>query len=188
MISEFYGKNYSSDYLSKLCSPTKEGVSLHRINESANKLGFNTICVRIVTNVLLKNSSTCILHWNQNHFVVLYKIKKGKKIYIADPRKGLVKYSLDEFKSHWISTKSNGEEKDIAMFLEPTPAFYSHKEDSEGEKKKNPRSFRFLFGYVKKYRRYFGQVVLGMIVGSLLQLVLPFLTQPIVDVGIKNKS
>ncbi len=71
MISEFYGKNYSSDYLSKLCSPTKEGVSLHRINESANKLGFNTICVRIVTNVLLKNSSTCILHWNQNHFVVV---------------------------------------------------------------------------------------------------------------------
>ena len=188
MICEFYGKNYSSDYLSKLCSPTKEGVSLHSINESANKLGFNTICVRIVTNVLLKNSSPCILHWNQNHFVVLYKIKKGKKNYIADPGKGLVKYSLDEFKSHWISTRSNGEEKGIAMFLEPTPAFYSHKEDGEGEKNKNPRSFRFLFGYVKKYRRYFGQVVLGMVVGSLVQLVLPFLTQSIVDVGIKNQN
>ena len=188
MICEFYGKNYSSDYLSKLCSPTKEGVSLHSINESANKLGFNTICVRIVTNVLLKNSSPCILHWNQNHFVVLYKIKKGKKFYIADPGKGLVKYSLDEFKSHWISTRSNGEEKGIAMFLEPTPAFYSHKKDGEGEKKKNLRSFRFLFGYVKKYRRYFGQVVLGMVVGSLLQLVLPFLTQSIVDVGIKNQD
>jgi len=63
--------------------------------------------------------------------------------------------------------RSNGEEKGIAMFLEPTPAFYSHKEDDEGEKNKNPRSFRFLFGYVKKYRRYFGQIVLGLIVGSL---------------------
>ena len=120
--------------------------------------------------------------------MVLYKIKKGKKFYIADLGKGLVKYSFDEFKSHWISTKSNGEEKGIAMFLEPTPAFYSHKEDGEGEKKKNPRSFRFLFGYVKKYKRYFGQVVLGMIVGSLLQLVLPFLTQSIVDVGIKDQN
>ena len=84
--------------------------------------------------------------------------------------------------------RSNGEEKGIAMFLEPTPSFYSHKEDGEGEKNKNPRSFRFLFGYVKKYKRYFGQIVLGLIVGSLLQLVLPFLTQSIVDVGIKNQD
>jgi len=120
--------------------------------------------------------------------VVLYKVKKGRKFYVADPGKGLVKYNLEEFKSHWISTRSNGEEKGIAMFLEPTPAFYSHKEDGESEKKKNPRSFRFLFGYVKKYKRYFGQVVLGMVVGSLLQLVLPFLTQSIVDVGIKNQN
>ena len=93
--------------------------------------------------------------------------QKGKKFYVADPGKGLVKYSLEEFKSHWISTRSNGEEKGIAMFLEPTPAFYFHKEDDEDEKNKNPRSFRFLFDYVKKYIRYFGQIVLGLIVGSL---------------------
>ena len=74
------------------------------------------------------------------------------------------------------------------MFLDPTPAFYSYKEDGEGEKNKNPRSFRFLFGYVKKYKRFFGQVVLGMVVGSLLQLVFPFLTQSIVDVGIKTRT
>ena len=139
-------------------------------------------------NELCDQPLPCILHWNQNHFVVLYKVKKGKKFYVADPGKGLVKYNLEEFKNHWISTRSNGEEKGIAMFLEPTPAFYSHKKDGEGEKKKNLRSFRFLFGYVKKYRRYFGQVVLGMVVGSLLQLVLPFLTQSIVDVGIKNQN
>lgn len=139
-------------------------------------------------NELCDQPLPCILHWNQNHFVVLYKVKKGKKFYVADPGKGLVKYNLEEFKNHWISMRSNGEEKGIAMFLEPTPAFYSHKKDGEGEKKKNLRSFHFLFGYVKKYRRYFGQVVLGMVVGSLLQLVLPFLTQSIVDVGIKNQN
>ena len=188
MVCNFYGKNYTSKHLSKLCSVTTEGVSLFSINETAKFLGFQTLCARIETNILLKVSSPCILHWNQNHFVVLYKVKKGKKFYVADPGKGLVKYNLEEFKSHWISTRSNGEEKGIAMFLEPTPAFYSHKEDGESEKKKIPRSFRFLFGYVKKYKRYFGQVVLGMVVGSLLQLVLPFLTQSIVDVGIKNQN
>lgn len=69
----------------------------------------------------------CILHWNQNHFVVLYKVKKGKKFYIADPGKGLVSYGLDEFKKHWVSTKSNREDKGIAMFLETTPVFYTYK-------------------------------------------------------------
>ena len=158
------------------------------LNDAAIALGFRAVCARISPPKLVQNSFPCILHWNQNHFVVLYKVKKGKKFYVADPGKGLVKYNLEEFKSHWISTRSNGEEKGIAMFLEPTPAFYSHKEDEENENNKDPRSFRFLFGYVKKYKRYFGQVVLGMVVGSLLQLVLPFLTQSIVDVGIKNQN
>ncbi len=188
MICKYFGREYSMDSLSKLCFATTEGVSLLGINDAANTLGLHTTCAKATTTILSKAPLPCILHWNQNHFVVLYKVKKGRTFYVADPGKGFVKYNLEEFKSHWISTRSNGEEKGITMFLEPTPAFYPHKEDGEGEKKKNPRSFRFLFGYVKKYKRYFGQVVLGMIVGSLLQLVLPFLTQSIVDVGIKNQS
>ena len=188
MVCRHYGRNYSSKQVSSLCSPTREGASLLGLNDAAITLGFHTVSARAEVNELCDQPLPCILHWNQNHFVVLYKVKKGKKFYVADPGKGLVKYNLEEFKNHWISTRSNGEEKGIAMFLEPTPAFYSHKKDGEGEKKKNLRSFRFLFGYVKKYRRYFGQVVLGMVVGSLLQLVLPFLTQSIVDVGIKNQN
>ena len=134
-----------------------------------------------------KSPLPCILHWNQNHFVILYKIKRGKKFYIADPAKGLVKYTLDEFKEHWISTRSDDEDKGVAMFLEPTPAFYANKfEDEESIKEK--RSFRFLFGYIKKYKKYFSQIILGLFVGSLLQLVLPFLTQSIVDIGIKNHN
>ena len=188
IICKYYRKRVSSAFLSKVVSVSKNGASLLAIYDVANKIGFHTIGGRVGIKTLSSSLLPCILHWNQNHFVVLYKVWKGKKFYVADPGKGLVKYNLEEFKSHWISTRSNGEEKGIAMFLEPTPAFYSHKEDSESEKDKNPRSFRFLFGYVKKYRRYFGQVVLGMIVGSLLQLVLPFLTQSIVDVGIKNQD
>lgn len=123
--------------------------------------------------------------------MVLYKVKKSKKFYIADPGKELVKYNLEEFKSHWISTKSEDEEKGIAMFLETTPVFYSHKADEDKKEKgkeDNPRSFRFFFGYIRKYKKYFGQIILGLIVGSLLQLLLPFLTQSIVDVGIKNQD
>lgn len=106
---------------------------------------------------------------------------------MADPGKGLVTYSLNEFKQHWISTSSNGEDKGIAMFLETTPAFFTYNMECE-ENVKEKRSFRFLFGYVKKYRKYFGQIILGLVIGSLLLLVLPFLTQSIVDVGIKNQD
>ena len=99
----------------------------------------------------------------------------------------MITYTLDEFKKHWLNTNTNGEDKGIAMFLETTPAFFAYKMQIE-ENKKEKRSFRFLLGYVKKYRKYFGQIVLGLVVGSLLQLVLPFLTQSIVDVGIKNQD
>ncbi len=157
------------------------------INETANNLGLRTICVKTTTSIFDKSPLPSILHWDQNHFVVLYKVKKGKKFYIADPGKGLVTYNLDEFKKHWISTSSNGEDKGIAMFLETTPAFFTYKMEGE-ENIKEKRSFRFLFGYVRKYRKYFGQIILGLVVGSLLQLVLPFLTQSIVDVGIKNQD
>ena len=157
------------------------------INETANHLGLRTICVKTTTSIFDKSPLPSILHWDQNHFVVLYKVKKGKKFYVADPGKGLRPYTPDEFKKQWLSTNTNGEDKGIAMFLETTPAFFAYKMQKE-ENIKEKRSFRFLLGYVKKYRKYFGQIVLGLVVGSLLQLVLPFLTQSIVDVGIKNQD
>ncbi|MBP8935215.1 MAG: peptidase domain-containing ABC transporter, partial [Prevotella sp.] len=186
MVSKYFGREYSLHFLSNICFATSEGVSMLGISEAANKIGLHSVCARATVEELSEVSLPCILHWNQNHFVVLYKVKRGKKFYIADPGKGLITYNIDEFKSHWISTRSNGEEKGVAMFLQTTPLFYSCNKDVSENKQK--RSFRFLFGYVKQYRRYFGQIVLGLIVGSLLQLVLPFLTQSIVDVGIKNQD
>ena len=153
------------------------------ISKAATTLGFQANGCKVNCAQLANSSFPCILHWNQNHFVVLYKIKRDK-FYIADPGKGLITYSRAEFEKHWISTQSNGEDCGIAMFLLPTQAFYEREEESRGEKK----SFRFLMGYVKQYRRYFGQILLGLLLGSLLQLALPFLTQAIVDVGIKNRD
>ena len=164
---------------------TTEGVSLKGIGEAAENLGIKTIAGNIKITKLSDSPLPCILHWNQNHFVVLYKVKKGEIFYVADPAKGLVKYNIEDFKKHWISTLSSGEEKGIAMFLEPTPAFYERQID---EQPIEERSFKFLFGYIRQYRRYFGQIVLGLLVGCLLQLILPFLTQAIVDVGIKKQN
>ena len=187
MVCHYFGRDYSSESLSKLCFATTEGVSMLGITEAATSLGLQTASARVGVAALQKAPLPCILHWNQNHFVVLYNVKKGRKFYVADPGKGLLTYSLDEFKSHWISTRANGEDAGIAMFLEPTPEFFTHRMEGEGVAKEM-RSFRFLFGYVKKYRRNFGLVMLGLAAGSLLQLVLPFLTQSIVDVGIKNRD
>ena len=185
MVCKYYKKEVQYSELAKVCNPTREGTSLLSIATIAEFLGLQTICTKINIDKLNTLLGPVILHWNQDHFVVLYKIKKGKIFYIADPGKGLVKYNLEEFKKHWISTQSGGEEKGIAMFLEPTPAFYEKQTEKQPTEE---RSFKFLFGYIKQYRKYFGQIVLGLLVGSLLQLILPFLTQSIVDVGIKNQN
>lgn len=184
MICKYYGKEYSLESLSRYCFATTEGVSLLGISEAANKLGLHTICGRVTMEQLPQAPLPCILHWSQNHFVVFYQIKKKKKFYIADPGKGLLTYTEKEFKDHWISTQSKGEEKGIAMFIQPTPAFY----ELSGETTNRKRSFKFLFGYIKQYRRYFGQIILGALVGCLLQLIFPFLTQAIVDVGITHQN
>lgn len=145
MVCKYFGREYSLDSLSKLCFATTEGVSMLGINEAANTLGLHTISARVTTTMLGKAPLPSILHWDQNHFVVLYKVKKGKKFYVADPGKGLVTYGLDEFKQHWISTKSNGEDKGIAMFLETTPTFFTYKMEGEENIKEKDR-FAFSLG------------------------------------------
>lgn len=183
MICKHFGREYSLDFLSKLCFATNEGVSLLGIDDAANKLGLKTLCVKASMDELDKISLPAILHWNQKHFVVLYKIKKGRKYYIADPGKGLTTHTNKEMQEHWLSTNSKG----VAMMLEPTPHFYDTKNASGVGEKEIP-SFRFLYGYVRRYYKYFGMIAVGLALGSIIQLVLPFLTQAIVDKGIKHQD
>lgn len=184
MVCLHFGKRYSVECLSQICHATHEGVSFLGIAQAAKKIGLKNLCAKTTVEGIRQAPLPCILHWNQNHFVVLYKVRRGKTFYIADPGKGKIRYNREEFKRHWISTTSQGEEKGIAMFLEPTREFGRLK----GEDTEDIRSFRFLFGYLKRYRRYFAQIALGLFVGSLLQLILPFLTQAIVDLGIKHQD
>ncbi|MDR0724848.1 MAG: peptidase domain-containing ABC transporter, partial [Prevotellaceae bacterium] len=130
----------------------------------------------------------CILHWNQEHFVVLYDIRakrNGKRVYyIADPAKERLQLDEDTVKNSWISTRSHGEEKGVLMALQPTQEFRTH----TGEKTKMKKPVRFLWGYLQPYKRYFVQLIFGLLTGSLLQLLFPFLTQAIVDKGIDGKN
>lgn len=184
MICLHYGKEYSTEYLSHNCHISKQGVSLLGISKVANNIGFKTKYGTSDLLGLVNNTNPCILHWQQNHFVVLYRIKNGKKFYVADPGKGLVTYTLEEFKDNWLSTISDGKEKGVVLFLQPTAAFY----DRVDEPSNNRRTFSFLLRYIKQYRRFFGQIILGLFVGCILQLIFPFLTQSIVDVGITHKD
>lgn len=183
MICNHYGKNISVLTLSTICFASNEGVSLKGLSEAATLLGFNTYSCRVSISDLSESNIPCILHWNQKHFVVLYKIKNNH-YYIADPGRGEIIYSEEEFKKYWISTIVDGKDMGIALFLNPEPTFYQKIEDETN----TPRSFSFLFSYVKQYRKYFGQIVLGLLVGCVLQLIFPFLTQAIVDIGITHKS
>lgn len=188
MVCKYYGKEYTLLQLSDLCFATTEGVSLLGISQAAEQLGLHTICGRATTGQLEEVELPSIIFWNQNHFVVLYKIRKRKKgnlYYVADPGKGKVTYTEKEFKDGWLNTQAKGEEKGIAMFLNPTPIFNKLNPIEQKHKK---RSFSFLFSYIEQYKRYFGQIILGLLVGCLLQLILPFLTQAIVDVGITHQN
>lgn len=190
MIAKHYGLQPNIEKIRRSCALNKEGVSLLGISKAAESIGFKTIGGRLTFNTLAKEVPyPCIVHWNQNHFVVVYKVKKHSKgkyiVYVADPAKGLVTYTKEEFCEHWISTKTNDEEKGIALLLEPTELFCTQKET---ERLPSQRRLKFLWSYLKMYKRFFTQIILGLLIGSLLQLVFPFLTQAIVDTGIGGKD
>lgn len=188
MICKFYGKSITLSNLENLCHATTEGVSMHGIVDTANRLGFETTVALASTDTLSELSLPCILHWNQNHFVVLYKIsKKGKLFHIADPGKGVVAYSTEEFEKHWISSSSGSEGTGIVALLKPISSFRAY-EKVESDKSTSKCSFRFLLGYIKQYKKYFSQIIFGLVLSCILQLLMPFLTQWIVDFGINNKN
>ncbi len=185
MICRHYGKCYSLEYLDGFCHANVAGVSMLGIAEGAGCVGLETSTFAATTDELVEIKLPCILHWNQNHFVVLYDISRnGGRYRVADPGKGLIDYSRNELESHWISNRTDDGPSGIVMQLEPTEKFYRHDHDRNGEK----RSFRFMMGYLRQYKRYFFQIFCGLLLGCLLQLIMPFLTQSIVDIGIRHKD
>ena len=189
MIAKHYGKEYDIKNLRSTSYIGRDGVSLLGISRAAENIGFKTVGGRLTFDKLAEKALLpCIVHWKQEHFVVVYAIKKTKRngfeVYIADPGKGRIRYSQEEFCDGWISTSSNGEDKGIALLFEPTSTFYEKEEDAVKQEKR----LRYLWKYLIKYKRFFTQLILGLFIGSVLQLIFPFLTQAIVDTGIQGKD
>ncbi|AUS06720.1 peptidase domain-containing ABC transporter [Pseudotamlana carrageenivorans] len=184
IIAKHYKRTISTQYLRTLSETTREGSSLLNLSEASEKIGFRSIGVKVSLNRLLEAPLPCILHWNKNHYVVFYK-KRKESFYISDPAYGLLTYSKEEILNHWIGNNATEQTHEgIALLLEPTPKFY----DSNFDKEKPNLGFEFLSKYVFKYKRFLWQLVIGLITASLLQLIFPFLTQSVVDVGIKNQN
>lgn len=185
MVAKHYGKGYSLEELRLATQTTREGTSLLGMADAAEKIGFRTLGVKISFNKLLVDASLpLIAHWNQNHFVVIYKITKNI-IYIADPGHGLLKYSKEEFRKYWVS---DGTDEGIVLLLETTPSFYDNREIDTMKNEGNINGFSFLSKYLLKHKRLIVQLIVGLGAGSLLQLIFPFLTQSIVDIGIQNRD
>ncbi len=198
MVAKHYGKHYTLDTLRQHSQYSKEGVSLLGISDAAEHIGFRTRGVKLTYEELIEDVQLpCILHWDQQHFVVLISNSKrspllwrgargevGERMKLADPAKGLVQLTKAEFLKHWLSTKDEENENlGVALLLEPTPDFYKQ----QGEKKSGI-GWGYLLQYVWQQKKLFIQLMVGLLLGSLLSLIFPFLTQNIVDVGIANQN
>lgn len=181
MICKYWGQEYSLDHLTRLCNIGINGTSLLNMNEAAIAIGLKTICKRTNIETLRKAPLPCILHWNKNHFVVLYKVKNDK-FYIANPSKGFETCNIHEFQQYWIDDDEN--QKGIAMFIKPNETFFKQK----GIESKVVSTSNFLLKYGRPHYKQFLLIILGLLLVGILQLMLPFLTQSIVDVGIKERD
>ncbi|MGD1846881.1 MAG: peptidase domain-containing ABC transporter [Salibacteraceae bacterium] len=187
MVAKYHGRAYSLQFLREKCYIDRAGVSLKGISEAAEYIGLRTLAVKlslepegrnIETPALKKAPLPCIVHWNQNHFVVVYKIEKSK-VFIADPASGKIGLSYAEFNRSYVSESGRG----IALLVEKTPGFNQTELDEEA-----PRGLQFILQYLYPHRKLMWQLVLGLLLGTLFQLIFPFLTQSIVDSGIDTQN
>jgi ATP-binding cassette, subfamily B, bacterial len=199
IIAKHYGKTLNIQTLRELSETTREGSNLLTLSDAAEKIGFRTLGVKISVEKLHEAPLPCILHWNTNHYVVLYKVKSRKSkilkgsvfrpstFYISDPAHGLLEYNQGEFLKFWIGNNATVEtEEGIALLVEPTAIFRQAQDDTTIDKP--TYGFWLLANYLKKYKSFVIQLAIGLLAGSLLQLIFPFLTQSVVDVGIQNQN
>ncbi|MFV8347631.1 peptidase domain-containing ABC transporter [Flavobacterium sp. ZB4P13] len=185
IIAKHYGKTINIQELRDYSETTREGSNLLFLSDAAEKIGFRTLGIKLNLKRLEEAPLPCVLHWNKEHYVVLYKIKKGS-YFISDPGFGLIEYNQKDFIKFWIGNNADETtEEGIALLLEATPKFFQSEFDAADKK---GLGFGLLSQYVLRYKSFLMQLSVGLLASSLLQLVFPFLTQSIVDVGIQNQN
>lgn len=179
MIAKSYGKNISIEHLRYICKISPDGVSLRNIIGAAEELGMQAIPAKIDYQTLVEQAPLpCIVFWRDRHFVIVYKTK-GDTVFVADPAFGRVTYKKEDFIRAWHHSDQVDERKEaITVLFEPTPAFYEQEDNDPVE------GLRTIIPYLKNYTRYMSQVFIGLLVGIVIQLALPLVTQSLVDKGI----
>ena len=170
IVARHFGKTIPIQELRELSETLRIGTTLQGLCNAAERIGIRTLPAKISYNQLDEVPLPCILHWNNNHFLVLYRVKKDT-CYVSDPAYGLLTYTKDEFVKHWIGNNADETtEEGIALLLEPTPKFY----DVEYDPSKSKVDFTFLAKYLFRYKKFLLQLLFGLLAGSLLQLLFPF--------------
>ena len=186
IVVKYYGKNMPLEEIRTLSETLRDGTTLTGLSTAAEAIGLRSLGVKISLNRLLEAPLPCIVFYNKNnHYAVLYKIKKGM-FYMSDPAHGLLKYTKREFLNQWIGNDANEDTKEgIVLLLETTPEFFK---DDFSVKKDKKLGLSFLRSYVFKHKKFIVQLLFGLLASSIIQLIFPFLTQSIVDVGIGNQD
>ena len=189
MVAKYYGRSISMDYLRNKSEYGKQGVSMLGLADAAESIGLKTVGAKLTFDQLINDAPLpAIIHWDQYHFVVLAPGSKKNKLIIADPANGLIKLDKENFLKHWISTNEEETGKGTALLLETTPLFKQIDFADTEQTQKTKIGWNFLFSYLKEHKTYFFQILLGLLIGSMLQLVFPYLTQSIVDTGINTQN
>lgn len=201
MISAYHGKTFSLPQLREKSYITREGVTFLGLSQAAEALGFRTLAVQLTYEELMNEVPLpCIIHWNQEHFAVLCpndeesswlqrvgRFFRKPKIAVADPAHAIIQYTKEEFLRCWLHEDADAETgRGIVLLLEPTPALYEQDEEEVG--KTQYQKIGFLFRYFSPHTALLWQLAIGLLVGNMLQFVLPFLTQSIVDIGVQTQN
>lgn len=181
IIAKYFGKFYSLQYLRDRCGITKEGVSLLDLSTGAESIGLRTLAIKCVMDDVVNSIPLpAIVFWKENHFVVVYGTDK-RYVYVSDPAKGRIRYTHEQFKKGWCR---KGEENGVLLAVEPTADF----KDSKAEKEQKRNSFSGILKYFFPFKKNFTLVFIIMLVVTLLQGVLPFISKAVIDVGIKTSD
>lgn len=183
MISRHFGRYYSLEFLRELTYMGKQGVTLLGISDAAEHIGLQSLAVKTTYDRLARDIPLpCIAHWRQEHFVVVYKVNKNYA-WIADPASGRFKLTREEFLENWVSDTEEGEDLGVLLLLETTPEFFAREGD-----RTDKSGFGYVLSYFQKYRPLIIQLIVGLFLGTLLQLTFPFLMKAMVDKGIDTED
>jgi ATP-binding cassette subfamily B protein len=204
MIARHYGRSIPLQALREKGQLARDGTSLLGLAEAAEAVGFRTMGIELSLTSLVDDAPLpCIVLWDQSHYVVVHDVKQPptwrrwlrtranepvaarQTFHVADPDRGLLTYSAQEFQQHWVADAQSNAPTGVALLLEVTPAFYGQEND---EPVAATYGFEQLLTYVSQYKHLIGQLLLGLVVSAGLQLLLPFLTQAVVDVGINTQN